>query len=62
MEVVADSHLRIFTLKNRGEPVDATMTRSCGVDVAVNAGTGEIIMVDNRGLTIYKGLPVSVSS
>lgn len=51
---VADSHIRIFTLKNHGEPIDAAMTRSCGVDVTCNPATGEIIMVDNRGLTIYK--------
>ena len=57
---VADSYIRIFTPQNHGEPIDAAMTRSCGVDVTINAGTGEIIMVDNRGLTIYPGFPVSV--
>ena len=51
---VADSHIRVITVKNHGEPIDAAMTRNCGVDVTYNAATGEIIMVDNRGLTIYK--------
>jgi hypothetical protein len=51
---VADSHIRVITVKNHGEPIDAAMTRSCGVDVICNSSTGEIIMVDNRGLTIYK--------
>ena len=51
---VADSHVRIFALRNHGEPIDAAMTRSCGVDITCNPATGEIIMVDNRGLTIYK--------
>jgi hypothetical protein len=51
---VADSYIRVITVKNHGEPIDAAMTRSCGVDVTYNAGTSEIIMVDNRGLTVYK--------
>lgn len=51
---LADSYIRIISVKNHGEPIDAAMTRSCGVDVTYNPLTGEIIMVDNRGLTIYR--------
>ncbi|MDD5311442.1 MAG: hypothetical protein PHO26_00205 [Dehalococcoidia bacterium] len=52
--VVTDGHIHMYGTGHQGEPIDTAMTRNSGVDVDFNSKTGEIAVVDNRGLTIYR--------
>ncbi len=52
--VVTDGLINISPPGHKGVPVDLAMTRNSGVDVDINGKTGDIAVVDNRGLTIYR--------